>query len=155
MSLEDHCHVAVDRDGVSRYTVSTELPESDANLQWRSPGLALSHSYRGNASGIVYTYTAPRTAALLPRRIVGGSTRPGCYGSRYVGCIAVIRRVRNLGRGWSCNVRDRYCALGLKALLLDLTVSHTILCNLSNDPQRRSKARGAIIWRSGALGIRP
>src|SRR5919201_7169102 len=55
---------AVDRVGVSAYTIPTDEPESDGTLEWDSTTIVVVEVSAGGETGLGYTY-GPRAVATL------------------------------------------------------------------------------------------
>jgi L-alanine-DL-glutamate epimerase-like enolase superfamily enzyme len=87
----------IERIEVAAYTVPTDRPESDGTLEWHETTLVAVHAFAGGARGFGYTYAdvaAARVAGDELADVVQGRDAmavPGAW-------IAMVRRVRNLGR---------------------------------------------------------
>jgi L-alanine-DL-glutamate epimerase-like enolase superfamily enzyme len=86
--------VAVERVGVSAYTIPTDEPESDGTLEWDETTIVVVEITAGGQTGLGYTY-GPRAVATL----VEDQLSPLLTGSDPVKTWAEMgRRLRNAGR---------------------------------------------------------
>lgn len=89
--------IAIERIGVSTYTVPTDSPESDGTLEWNSTTLVVVQAHGGNRVGLGYTYADTATAALIQdllSEVVKGQDAMAPQSS----WNAMVVRTRNLGR---------------------------------------------------------
>jgi L-alanine-DL-glutamate epimerase-like enolase superfamily enzyme len=62
---------AVDRVGISAYTIPTEVPESDSTLEWDSTTIVVVEIAAGGETGLGYTYGPRAVATLVDEKLAG------------------------------------------------------------------------------------
>jgi L-alanine-DL-glutamate epimerase-like enolase superfamily enzyme len=95
--------IAIERVGVSSYTVPTDFPESDGTLEWDRTTIVIVTVAAGGKQGLGYTYADVATATLIDhelRHVIQGAdalSPPAAY-------LSMWRRIRNLGRPGICSM---------------------------------------------------
>ena len=107
------------------YTIPTDKPEADGTFAWTSTTIVVAEASAADETGIGYTYA---DACLVG--LIGGALAECLAGADAMdvggACIAMQRRVRNLGRQGlaACAISAVDCALwDLKAKLLELPLA--------------------------------
>ncbi len=90
-------HIATDRIEASRYTVPTDLPESDGTLERNTTTRGLVHAHSGNKIGLGCSYADTATAMLI-RDLLSRIVKDQNAMAPAAGWNTVVSRTRNLGR---------------------------------------------------------
>jgi L-alanine-DL-glutamate epimerase-like enolase superfamily enzyme len=115
----------IERLDVSAYTVPTETLESDGTLEWHETTLVMVRAAAGGETGLGYSFADVATAKLIDaqlKHIVTGGN-PLSISELWV---AMVRKIRNLGRPGICSMAISAvdnALWDLKARLLHLCVA--------------------------------
>jgi L-alanine-DL-glutamate epimerase-like enolase superfamily enzyme len=119
---------AVDRLGVSVYTVPTEAPEADGTLEWDSTTMILVEAVSGDVTGLGWTYGQAATGQVITGALAGIVTGLSAYDVPAAN-EAMSRALRDAGRqGLAAGALSAVdiALWDLKARLLGLPLVHLI-----------------------------
>ncbi len=125
MAVAIRSNVAVEKLGVSAYTVPTDEPESDGTLEWDATTIVVVEVHAGRVAGLGYTYGPPAVATLVDgelRQIVHGSDA-FATGYTYVHMCKALRNAGLPGIGSLAVSAVDIALWDLKARLLDLPLA--------------------------------
>jgi L-alanine-DL-glutamate epimerase-like enolase superfamily enzyme len=116
---------AVERLGVSAYTVPTDSPESDGTLRWDSTTMILVEAAGGGRCGLGYTYGDVSVGKFIESKLVGEAEGADALSPPLV-WMAMQGAIRNAGRpgvGAMAVSAVDVALWDLKARLLDLPLA--------------------------------